>query len=259
MANKIDINDFDLFFEYMKSVAKLVDSAKFLFSPSGLEIYGARGNAARCEMTTNSVSSADTFDLCVDNLSTFNRVLSTVKDVHKDDFSELKITYNKPNLNFASKKMKMKYSTCNEAAISKWIVSKITAKMTPIFEFKTTSDLIKRINGHGFLFADSKTVNVYLETKDDMEQNSVFATIGNKNVDLGKEITLKFGLVTQGSIPENRKIVIDLERMNLFNCVQSDNINIGLMDKNCLLSNTKIQSKSGSYLNIDIYCSILKG
>ena len=105
-----------------------------------------------------------------------------------------------------------------------------------MFEFKTSSDLIKRVNGHTFLFNDSKSINVYLETKDDMESNSVFATLGNKNVEIGKEITLKLGFVTSGSIPVGRSLIVDLERLNLFNCVQSDDIRIGLMDKGCLLS-----------------------
>ena len=131
--------------------------------------------------------------------------------------------------------------------------------MSTLFEFKTTSDFIKRINGHSFLFNGSDSIQVYLETKDDMEANAVFATLGNKNVELGKEITLKFGLVTEGKIPEDKHLIIDLERMNLFNCIQSDDIRIGLMDKGCLLSQIKIQGKNGSFFNVNIYCTLLKG
>lgn len=258
-ANIIEINDFSLFFETMKSAAKLVDSAKLLFSPRGLEIYGARDVAARVELTTNAVFSTDSFDFCIDNIGMLNRVLATVKDVHGDDFSELEITYSKPNLHFKSKKLKMKYSTCNESTISKWISKKIEAKMESLFEFKTTSDLIKRINGHSFLFTDSKSINIYLETKDDMEANTVFATLGNKGVDLGKEITLKFGLVTLGQIPEGKNLIIDLERMNLFNCIQSDDIKIGFMDKGCLLSETNVEGKNNSFFNVKVYCTLLKG
>lgn len=259
MANVIEIRDFGLFFETMRSAAKLVESAKLKFSPIGLEIYGARDVAARVELVTNAVVSNDTFDFCIDNISMLNRVLSTVKEVHGDDFSELEMKYDRPSLRFKSKKLKMKYSTCNESTIAKWVSKKIEAKMDALFEFKTTSDLIKRVNGHSFLFTDSKSINVYLETKDDMEANAVFATLGNKGVDLGKEITLKFGLVTLGQIPDGRKIIIDLERMNLFNCIQSDDIKIALMDKGCLLSETTVNGKSGSSFNVKVYCTMLKG
>lgn len=259
MANIVKINDFSLFFEAMKTAAKLIDAAKLLFSPSGLEIYGARDVAARCELTTNAVSSDDIFDFCIDNLSMLNRVLATAKEVHGDDFSELEVKYSRPNLLFKSKKFKMKYSTCNESTISKWVSKRIETKMQTLFEFKTTSDLIKRINGHSFLFTDSKSINVYLETKDDMEANSVFATLGNKNVDIGKEVTLKFGLVTLGAIPDGKHLIIDLERMNLFNCIQSDDIKIGYMDKGCLLSQTKVQGKNGTYFNVNVYSTLLKG
>ena len=109
------------------------------------------------------------------------------------------------------------------------------------------------------MFTDAKSINVYLETKDDMEANSVFATLGNKNVDLGREMTLKLGLVTEGAIPDGRSLIIDIERLNLFNCLQSDDISISLMDKNVLLSRTSLHGKNGTYFNINIYCTLLKG
>ena len=259
MANEIIVDDFDLFIEVMKAAAKLVDAAKMQFSPNGLEIYGARNDVARCELTTNAIHSNESFDFCIDNIGMLNRVLATVKDVHENDFSELEISYSRPNLLFKSKKMKTKYSTCVESVISKWISKKITTPMDVVFSFKTSSDLIKRMNGHSFMFTDAKSINVYLETKDDMEANSVFATLGNKNVELGKEMTLKFGLVTDGKIPDSRTLVIDIERMNLFNCLQSNDITISLMDKNVLVSKTNLHGKNGTYFNVNIYCTLLKG
>lgn len=259
MANTILINDFDLFIDAMKTTAKLVDAAKLIFSPAGLEVYGARSTAARVELTTNAVTSDSAFDFCIDKLSNLNRVLATAKEIHAGDFSGLKIEYTKPNLMLKSKKFKMKYSTCNEAAISKWVSSKIEAKMDSVFEFKTSSDLIKRANGHTFLFSSSDLVKVYLETRDDMEANTVFATLGDKRADIGKEITMKLGLVTFGSIPAGKSLVIDIERLNLFNCMQSDNIEICLMDVGCLLSKTKVTGKNGSFFNAKVYSTILKG
>jgi hypothetical protein len=129
MANKIHINDFSLFFESLKSLSKIVKSAKFIFSDSGLEIYGARDMMARCEYTSNSVYAESAFDFCIDDISMLIRVLSTVKEVHDNDYSELDIQYTKPNIWFKSKKMKMKYSTCNESTIIKWISKKIEAQM----------------------------------------------------------------------------------------------------------------------------------
>ena len=137
MANEIVIDDFALFVESLKAAAKLVDAAKLMFSPNGLEIYGARDCAARCEITTNSVHSIDEFDFCIDSLSMLNRVLATVKEVHDGDYSELEIAYSKPNLLFKSKKMKTKYSTCNESTISKWVSKRVTTKMDALFTFKT--------------------------------------------------------------------------------------------------------------------------
>ena len=57
MANKIHINDFSLLFDSLKSLSKIVESAKFIFSTNGLEIYGSRNMTARCEYSSNSVYS----------------------------------------------------------------------------------------------------------------------------------------------------------------------------------------------------------
>lgn len=254
---QISVNDFNLLCEVMKSAVKIVDSAKVLVGPQALEIYGARDRIARCELTSNCVTSETPIEFCLESLAMFNKILQTVKDVHEGDYSELKFTFDAPFLRFESKKFKTKYGTCNEATIGKWISKKVETTLTPVFEFTTTSDLIKRINSHAFMFSDSKTVRVYIETRDDMEMNSVFATLGNKETALNNEITTKLGLVTNGAIGE-RKIILDLERLNLFNAVQVPEIKISLMNLNVLVSKAKLVGKSGSYFDLVIYNTLLK-
>jgi len=259
MAKKqqIVINDFNLFSEVLKSAVKVVDSAKIIVGPSGLEIYGAREKIARCEMVSNAVSSEESLEFSLENLAMFNKILATVKDVHEDDYSELKFWFDSPFLRFESKKFKTKYGTCNETTIGKWVSKKVETALTPVFEFTTTSDFIKRVNSHSFMFPDSKTVRVYLETKDDMEVNSVFATLGNKETALNNEITTKFGLVTSGALGE-RTMIVDLERLNLFNAVQAPEIKIALMNVNVLVSKTRVVGKSGSFFDLTIYNTLLK-
>lgn len=121
-------------------------------------------------------------------------------------------------MRFQSKKFKTKLTTCNEDVIGKWLSKKVETEMKPVFEFTTTSDLIKRVNNHSYVFQDADKLRIYLETKDDMENNSLYATIGNKESELNNEIVLKFGLVTFGSL-DGKSLTIDLERMNLFNSI----------------------------------------
>jgi len=259
---QIELNDFNLFAEVLKSAVKIVDSAKILIGPQGLEIYGARDKIARCELASNCVSSGEPIEFCLESLAMFNKIVATVKDVHDGDYSELKFMFDSPFLRFESKKFKTKYGTCNEATIGKWISKKVETALVPVFEFTTTSDMIKRINSHAFMFSDSKTVRVYIETKDDMETNAVFATLGNKETALNNEITTKLGLVTSGTLnPENekpRKIILDLERLNLFNAVQAPDIKISLMNLNVLVSKSKILGKNGSWFDLTIYNTMLK-
>ena len=165
--------------------------------------------------------------------------------------------YDAPFVRFESKKFKTKYGTCNEDTIGRWVSKKVETALTPVFEFTTTSDLIRRVNSHSFMFTDSKAVRVYIETRDDMEINAVFATLGNKETELNNEITTKLGLVTSGSM-QSRKIILDLERLNLFNAVQVPEIKISLMNVNVLVSKSKILGKNGSWFDLTIYNTMLK-
>lgn len=256
--HEITVKDFNLFCEVMKSTAKIVDSAKFILSDVGLEIYGAHGRIARCEITTNAISSKEPFSFAVESLSTFNKIISTVKEVHDGDYSGLKFTYDGSSIRFSSKKFKTKLTTQVEETISKWISKKVETVMEPLFEFTTTPDFIKRLNNHSFMFTNAKDVRVYLETNSEMENNAVFATLGNKNVEIGNEMTLKFGLVNAGAVPEGKSIIIDFERLNLFNTVPVNDIKIAYTNYNCLVSKTSVSGKDGAFFNLNMYCTLLK-
>lgn len=258
MKKTVQVNDFNLFVDLVKSTNKIVDSAKFIMSANGLEIYGARNRIARCEVTSNAISTESSLDFCIESLGTFLKTLQTVKDVHENDYSGLKIFVDDNFIKFESSKMKSKLRFCNEAVIQNWISKKVEAKLEPVFEFKTTSELIKRINSHTYVLSDVNNARVYLETKADMEKNSVFASIGNRASANNNEITLKFGAVTNGSIQDGRNIILDLERVNLFNALPTSNIEIALMSANALVSKAKVSGKNNTYFCMNIYNSILK-
>lgn len=269
MARKqIEIRDFDLFCEVLRSSAKIVESAKFTVNAAGLEIYGARAKAARCEIASNAVVASEPVEFSIENLQMLLKIASSVKEVHGGDYSGLKFLVDLPFVRFESKKFKTKFATCNESLIAQWVSKKVTTEMKPVFEFTSTSDLIKRLNSHAFMFSNPKDTRIYLETRPDMESNSVFATLGNKETELNNEITLKFGLVNSGSLVETddngcvtseRRIILDFERLNLFNAVQSDAIKFAFMDLNCLVSRTSLQGRDGAFFNLAVYSTVLKG
>lgn len=107
------------------------------------------------------------------------------------------------------------------------------------------------------MFSDPSVMRVYLETKDDMENNVLYATVGNKQTSLSNEMTLKFGLVNFGSL-KDKTLVLDIDRLNLFDAVQTPEIKVSLMDANVLVSNVNVTGKNDTYLNAKIYTSLLK-
>ena len=83
----IKINDFELFLKAIKSLNKLTPSAKFTVNNEGLTIYG-KNAFARGELTTNSISTEkQQIEFCILDLSLFIKILNTVYDIHRDDFS----------------------------------------------------------------------------------------------------------------------------------------------------------------------------
>lgn len=261
------LNDFDLLLDMLKSVNKIVKSARFNIDENGLAIYGAFERSVRCELTTNAIASESPMSFSIEDLQKFTKILSTVADVHDKDYSQLKIFVDMPSIKVESKRIKTKYSTCNDALISDWVANKLTTEMTSVVEFTTTSDIIRKICGHSFLFADPKYAKVYLETKRDMENNVVFATLGNRETDLNNELTLKFGLITSGTLDildddgnatDSRTLIVDLQRLTMFNTVQSDSIHITLTNMNVLKSVVNVSGKNSAFGTIIVYTGLLK-
>lgn len=254
---KIDIKDFNLFYDVIKSAQKIVPSAKLIFNENELQIFGAHEKIARCEIFSNSVTCSEQADVCIQDIGMLVKILGTIKNIHENDYTDFEFTIEKPFIKFKSKKFKTKLTTCNLDVIEQHVSDKIKTEMEPVFEFTTTSELLKRISSHAFIFTDPNAMRIYLETSKEMENNTVYATLGNKETNLNNEITLKMGLVTYGTL-DQRSIVLDLDRLSLFNACPCNDLKISLMNKNVLVSKSKLSGKNDSYFNMNIYNSILK-
>jgi hypothetical protein len=137
------------------------------------------------------------------------------------------------------------------------ISQKVKAQLTPVFEFTTSSKQIKYVNSHSFISTDPEAVRVYLSTEKDMENNVLYARIGNDANELNNSITLKLGLVNSGTLGD-RKLIINFDRLNLFNVVESDDILVQLMDKNVLVNTVSVSSKKTSAsFKFVLYTSLL--
>lgn len=256
MKENISVVDFNLFFEVVKSLSKFATAAKFVIDKNGLVVY-SKNDFARCELSSNAIVAKSTINFSILDVSLLVKILTTIKELHTNDFSDLVFALDSPAITFKSKKFKTKLVTCNEELIEKWISKKVTTELTPVFEFTTTSDLIKRLNSHSFIFSDPVSLRIYLKAVTEMENNALYAELGNDANNLNNSVTLKIGLITFGSL-ENRNIILDFDRLNIFNMVPSNDIKVSLMDKNVLVSNICIKGKDNTFFKLNIYNSIRK-
>lgn len=253
---KIKISDFALFLQSLKAFSKLSVSAKFTFNSDGLTIYG-KNSFARGEFFTNSVcAEKDPVELCLLDIPMFLKILSTVDSIHREDYSEIEMWFDFPFVKIESGKFKTKLATCKEEVIVNSVSQKIKAQLVPVFEFTTSTKQIKNIVSHSFVVSDADSARVYLSTEPTMENNAVYARIGNDANELNNSITLKLGLVNSGSLGD-RKLILNFDRMSIFTAVDSEEIVVQLMDKNVLVNTVRLQGTTGSSTIFKIYTSLL--
>ena len=253
----LHVNDFKLFFDSLKAFQKLANSAKLSFDQTGMTIYG-KNSFARGEMTTNSVTSDEPIDVCIFDLSMLTKTLATVLSLYETDQSEIKIDIDLPFIKINSGKFKTKITTCKEEILKGYLSTKVTTTLTPVLEFVTSSDQIKAVCNHSYIFPDQDLARIYLRPEEGMENNVIYATIGNDANVLNNSLTIKLGLITSMTeAAEGRPLILNFDRLNIFNIVPSDTIKVQLMDMNVLVNTIKMTGKNDTYFNFVIYCSIL--
>ena len=245
MASKIKLNvgNFDLLVDALKAYSKVADCAKLEFSPEGMEISG-RNQVARCELSTNAVSSKTNETICIPELSTCLKLMESARTLSKEDLSDIELYLDYPFIRISSKRLKTKITACKEEIIASNVIPKMKAVLTPSMEFTTSTNLIKALNYHSFIFAKKEDAKIYLSEEPDMKKNTLFATIGNKMNDLSNAVTLEFGMINYGTLGD-RKLVMDYDRLNMLNLIPSESIKVQLMEKP--IATTRFRLENGDY------------
>lgn len=256
----IQIKDFELFYEIVKSLTKMADGIKFMFDENGLIVY-SKNDYSKCNLTSNAASSKNPIDFCIPELPMLLKILTTVKEMYKDDYDSVKLCYDKPFLRIESGKFKTKVTSCDEQRVSKFVATKIKTEMTPKLEFTTSSNLIKTINSHSFIFQDASTARIYITTESDMQNNTIFATIGNESNELANSITLELGLINSGDLTKDdgtkMKIILDFNRLNILNMFPSDEIHVMVANERpVLVSKISKNGKNDTFFSASI-CSFM--
>jgi len=253
----IKINDFSLFCEIVKSLSKMSDGAKFTVNDCGLTVY-ARNDYSKCELTSNSITSDKELSFCIGNLNMLLRIITTLSEIYGDNASDsVKMYFDTPFIKFESKKFKTKLGTVEEANIRNFITSKVQTELSSQLEFTTNTNIIRTINNHTFVTNDQNGARIYLTTEKDMENNVIYARIGNDNNDLENSATLELGLITSGVMCDY-KAIIDIKRLLILNMLPSDDIKVQLAkERPILVSRVQKTGKNDTFFNINIYVFLM--
>lgn len=249
----IKIADFLIVCDIIKSLNRMSDGVKFSINDCGLTVC-AKNDFSKCELTSNALVSDVPIDFCVGDLSMLTKILTTIKDLYgSEGYAGVKLFYDKPFIRVESKKFKTKLATVDEDRIQNFIGTKVRHELAPQLELTTSSDKIRSINSHSFIFSDTSSARIYLVTEDDMQNNTVFAKIGNEGNDLANSVTLELGMLNYGSLGD-RKVILDFGRLNILNMVPSDEIHVELAKGfPVLVSKVKKTGQNGTFFNVNIY------
>lgn len=255
----IKINDFSLFSEIVNSLSKMSDGVKFTINEYGLFIC-AKNDFSKCEITSNSVVSDVEITFSLSNLNVFCKILSTLSSLYGNETDTMvKMYFESPFIKLESKKFKTKINTVDEEKIKNFVGTKVKTELTPQIEFTTNSNLIRTINSYSFITTDKNATRIYIETHPDMENNVIFAKVGNDKNDYENNATMELGLITSGVLSD-RKIILDFDRLNILNMVPSDEINVQIANERpVLISKTKKTGRNNSFFNINIYVFMMVG
>ena len=256
----IEIRDFELFYEIVKSLTKMAEGVKLMIDENGLVVY-AKNDYSKCNISSNSVWSRNPVEFCISELGSFLKILTTVKEMYADDYGSVSLSYDRPFFRIESGKFKTKVSTCDEQRISKFVSTKIKTELTPKLEFTTSSNFIKTINSHSFIFSEAASARIYLTVEKGMQNNTIFATIGNEGNELANSATLELGLINSGNLTNEdgteRKIILDFNRLNILNMIPSDEIKVMVAaERPVLVSKIERSGKDGAYFTAYI-CSFM--
>lgn len=249
----IRINNFELLTEIIKTLSKMSDGVKFTVNDCGLIIY-AKNDFSKCELSSNAIISDNEISFCIGNLGLFLKILNTLSSIYKEDvINSVSFYYDKPFIRVESKKFKTKISTVEEDNIRNFIGTKVHTQLTPQIEFTTNSSILRNINSHSFIASDSSSARIYITKESEMENNVIFATIGNEDNDLENSVTLELGLITSG-IMDDRKIILNFDRLNILNMFPSDEINVQIAkERPVLISKVQKSGKNDTFFNLDVY------
>lgn len=256
--HKIYIKDFSILEQTLSAILKIVPSVKLVLNNTGLTIHACNAYA-RCSVFTNSVYSGEDISLCIKDISTLTKTLSIIRDEEgkkkTDTNNIIETSYDGTFIYFNTKNIKTKIITVKEEVIQNNVSKAVTTVLTPILEFKTSTEAIKKVLSNSFMFTDVENIRVYLNQHADLQQNCLYAEVTNKTNRLSNNITTKFGDITLGKVTED--LILDFDRLGVFNLFKSDNIVIQLMDKPFLVANQTI-SKDDIFSKFTIYNSLRK-
>lgn len=259
----VNVGDFDLFSITIKALSKLVPAAQFVINEDGYRIF-SKNSFARIETYSSVLQTMNDEEIsfCINDLAKLNKILSSIKREFGNEPVKINIKVLDKQISFESSKIKAKLITVREETIETYIVQDaVKTVLNPVFKFYTTSELIRNMNSNSFLFSDLDNIRIYLcNTQHDMDNNVLYAKMASVNGAFSNEIISKLGYITQGVLPTDKQVIIDSERLSAFNIIDSDNIEISLMDKPFLVSTIYKESDDAMKHNVKItvYTSIRK-
>lgn len=250
---KLDICDFELFYDTISNMTKISKSAKITFSKHGFRTsVKTEGRVARLDVVSTSVRiDGEPVSICTQELNVLSQILYKVVKAHAQkgkksaspDYSDVELTIeDETSIRIKSSTFKTNFGLVKESAIV--VLKDHVHSWNTIAEVNVELDDVKELLSSTFVFRDQKDLLVRICHQDDMVKNTAYAEIYDPKDPTSNRFVTKFGNIMVGDL--TRRILLDIPRFQVISIFPVESMVIKLNQQPCAFTDFSIKGGDGS-------------
>ena len=219
---KISVKNLAAAIAFIAAAMRVVPDGKFIFSKGGCSLKMINeAQTIRAFLSTDSVHGDEDSEFAFQDMSKLHKSLSLISNVENKTACELE--FDGSSVRYASD-VDFKLKVVRPDIIERYVTQDITAKLSKVYSFSTTSDLVKRALQCTAIVNDPDS-KVYFSKSG----SKVLAEIDDKKNSLANRVAVPISDSIDGCLSEAAAITLD--NFKSFNLLTSNKIDVTYTDK----------------------------
>ena len=244
----INVSNIDGFVTLVNTLQRLVSGAKFVVTPSGVQVNSINDNkTVRAFLRSTCATAEKDVEFCFTDLLKLNKALQLVRAVGGKNECTLGCTgaflTHEGDASFKLKLVKAEI-------VEKNITQELKTELAEVFSVRTSSERMRTIV-QNLSIADDDESKVYMYVKN----KRMIVELDDKTNPMTNSVSVPFASEFEGDA--SKVVVVSFGGFKTFNVLQSDTIRIAFTTANVFVVDT--ESTDGSGIKLRMICAALKG